>query len=878
MMVTIVACATALVCLGIIARTASPPQVDTSDPRVGRRALSLGGFCVMGFYLIRLGRVFITDPPLVILASRVESLFIAVFLGLMCFGFHVQARAPMTRNWREWRTHTWQEPRGDLYGILAFLLAAALLLVFSPADAGEGRMPVLYAPGVQVAIGAIVLPLIGWMGLMALATGRQAKLSPRGRMQLRGVILVTVIWLTNRCIFELFLAPLWRGWMPVGLLVDMVLLMGLTVVLAARRGTLQIVDAIDKFGAAYLSHNMAEGMVAVDTEGIVRAVNLPAERSIGRPARDLVGRSAADVLDSNQWVLGNPEQWHGAPVEDEVVLQFAGPDGQPVYTASRTAILADTMGLDVGRVEIRQDITAYRQAQERLWQYSHELEERIAERSRALAESEARYRGLVDHLADSLLIVQDQTVRFANPAAEALWRGTGVPLVGMNVDALWDTGVTSSWLELRAHLAEHPQVAWRGEMEWRGGPDAARGFLVTASIARWEEEPAVLLVGTDNTERRELQASFDRVRRLQALGTLTGGIAHDFNNYLTSIMGRLAMLQELTEEAGPAHLQVTGALEAAEKGRALISRLMRFSRTNDDGRQPTDLTQLLRETEPLLVSLLREDIRLEWQLPTAPLWAEVDPAAIQEILLNLAKNAEDAMEDASGVLVIRARAPEGLNPPMAQILVTDTGSGITQEVCERLFEPFFTTKPEGQGHGLGLALAHQIMQEHEGVIDVQSMPDRGATFTLTLPQCAPPESPPAPRAGTAMIEGAGELVLVVDDDAGVRQTACDMLGRLGYEITTAEHGRAALDVVAQEDGIAAVLMDLVMPEMNGVDCALELKERGFRAPIIFMTGYDPDPQRLRQLGPNVVAIRKPFRLKELSAILRDEIAGAQAHA
>ena len=397
-------------------------------------------------------------------------------------------------------------------------------------------------------------------------------------------------------------------------------------------------------------------------------------------------------------------------------------------------------------------------------------------------------------------------------------------------------------------------------------------------MARWDGEPAILLVGRDMTDRRRLESSLDRMRRLQALGTLTGGIAHDFNNYLTGIIGRLSLLEGLDNVDAAARTQITQALDAADSARRLVTRLMRFSRPEGTGREPTDVVQLVRDSESLLRSLVREELRLQWHLPSTPLYAEVEAASIQEILLNLAKNADDACAGTAGVLLFTVRVSVDDGVESVQILVTDTGPGMPAQVQERIFEPFFTTKAIGHGHGLGLALAHQIMHEQDGTIDAESEPGQGTTFTLTLPLCEAPAGGPMAPPDLALAEGKGRRILVVDDEPDVLDTTSEMLARLGYRVYRATNGREALEIVDADGPFDAILLDMVMPEMNGFECASALEDRGDRTPIIFMSGYDPDPERMRRLGITRLMLAKPFRLRVLADTIKEQIAAGQAAA
>jgi len=373
-----------------------------------------------------------------------------------------------------------------------------------------------------------------------------------------------------------------------------------------------------------------------------------------------------------------------------------------------------------------------------------------------------------------------------------------------------------------------------------------------------------------------MEAQLRQAQKMEAVGQLTGGIAHDFNNILTIILSNVRLIEDRLPDDGTSLRADLAELKlAAQRGGEMIHKLLAFSRAEPLRFEPRFLGELLHETTQILRHVLPASIHLEVQADEVTPPARTDPAAFEQMVLNLATNARDGMPD-GGTLVLtltpatmddgflRSRG-WGRRGNYAALRVRDTGVGMPADVQRRLFEPFFTTKPVGQGTGLGMPMVYGLMKQHEGFVDVESTPGAGTTVTLYFPATGPalPRPAPGPPAATAR----GGTVLLVEDESALRRAAQRILERHGFEVVTAEDGEEALKVFAEHrDRIRLVLSDVVMPRLGGPALHARLRAQGILTPFLFMSGYPardmPDGVPLPQ---DVPLIPKPWDPKELVA-------------
>ena len=372
---------------------------------------------------------------------------------------------------------------------------------------------------------------------------------------------------------------------------------------------------------------------------------------------------------------------------------------------------------------------------------------------------------------------------------------------------------------------------------------------------------------TEIAERERMQEALQHSQKLEAIGQLTAGVAHDFNNLLTAVLGNLEMIEPRLEGTEPLG-RLRSARAAAERGAQLTHQLLAFSRKQHLAPKPLDLNQLIGEASDMLFRTIGATVRIETVLMDG-LWpALVDPTQIELVLLNLAINGRDAMPD-GGRLTIRTAnvsrgdAPEGL-PPGDYVLVsvTDTGTGMSEEVLAKAIEPFFTTKEVGKGSGLGLSMVHGVAMQLGGGLRITSRVGLGTTVSVYLPR-AHRRSRVGREAHTpsATVHRPATL-LVVDDDPDVRDVAVNYLESRGYRVLAAGNGPVALGVLARGERVDLLVVDMAMPGMNGVEVIRRARERQPELRAMLVTGY-ADIAAFSPADGDLL-LRKPYRLDRLA--------------
>ncbi|MDJ0514265.1 MAG: response regulator [Methyloceanibacter sp.] len=423
------------------------------------------------------------------------------------------------------------------------------------------------------------------------------------------------------------------------------------------------------------------------------------------------------------------------------------------------------------------------------------------------------------------------------------------------------------------------------------GPEPRSGRLYLSSIAGKEDKSeAVIAYALDTTEQRELEAQFAQSQKMQAVGQLAGGIAHDFNNMLTAIIGFSDFLLLNHRPTDPAFQDIMNIKQNANRAAGLVRQLLAFSRQQTLRPQVLQLGDVLSDLSILLDRLLGENVELSLD-SAGDLWTvKADLHQFEQVIINLAVNARDAMPD-GGKLAIRtenvgetkSREVGGSHMPPGEyvmIEVQDTGTGMTEEVKQKIFEPFFSTKEIGRGTGLGLSTVYGIIKQTGGYVYVDSNLGKGTAMRVFLPRyvegAAEVDQEPAKLDRKAEkpkdLTGRGTLLLVEDEDA-VRSFAARALGTRGYEVLEASTGAEALEVFEEHDGkVDLVVSDVVMPEMDGPTLLKELRQRNPGIKIIFMSGYAEDAFK-RNLDENEEFgfLQKPFDLKTLAATVKSAL-------
>ncbi|MBK8004745.1 MAG: response regulator [Gemmatimonadetes bacterium] len=548
---------------------------------------------------------------------------------------------------------------------------------------------------------------------------------------------------------------------------------------------------------------------------------------------------------------------------------FRRHDGTEGFMSVRVAVAHDGAGQPRTAYGLSQDITERRAAERSAEQY----------RRRATAIIDSSLDGIVSVDAEERIVV-------FNPAAERIFRCTAAEVIGTRIERFIPAGLRAHHGDLVAGFAADPGAtqamgsfrpvqAIRADGEsvlleaviFKGEVDGQRLFTVACRDVSSGTARAPL--------KHELEAQLRQAQKMEAIGLLAGGVAHDFNNILGAIMMQVSLVQ--SEPALP-----PGALEgledikhSADRAANLTRQLLLFSRKQAMQPKTLDLAELVSNIAKMLQRVLREDIRLQVRHQGGALVVEGDPGMLDQVLLNLAVNARDAMPEGGSLIIttglrhldadaaLAAQLPPG---PYAVLDVTDSGTGIPADVLPHIFEPFFTTKAAGQGTGLGLATVFGIVQQHRGTIHVRSTPGQGTSFELLLPCVVADPATAGGGASRALERPATETVLLVEDEPAVRRLTSRVLERRGYRVLTAAHGREALRLWQEAQGQVQVLVtDIVMPGgLTGQELATRLQGEAPGLKVILMSGYAVDATgRPLQIPEGQVFMQKPISPREL---------------
>jgi len=512
---------------------------------------------------------------------------------------------------------------------------------------------------------------------------------------------------------------------------------------------------------------------------------------------------------------------------------------------------------------------------------------RAAELSR---ERERIYRLVADNSTDVIVVIRsDGTCEYASPSTEAVLGWAPRQLVGGNLRPLiHEDDMDRSVRDFERSFADDqlPATTLRircADGSYRWVERTARAFIDPDE----PETPKVVAVVRDITDRQHLEDSLRQSQKLESVGRLAGGIAHDFNNLLTAILGHSSLLQEDDRLPPDVIGQVDEMRRAAERAAGLTGQLLAFARRQVTVPQVVDLNALTASMQRLLERVLGEDIRLETQLGDDLGRVRIDPGQLEQVLLNLAVNARDAMPE-GGRLTMRtstrrSRTRTPFNPATGTgdhvaIAVTDTGQGIPPDTMARIFEPFFTTKVVGKGTGLGLSVCDGIVRQAGGRINVDSAVGRGTTFTIQLPIATDDSEAALPMVTPATVAGGeGESILVVEDEPQVLDLVVRVLTADGYRVLTASDGDEALALLAgRTDRVEALITDVRLPGMSGPRLAAVVRERYPAVRTLYMSGFEEAHEdALRAAWVPGAFLAKPFSPEMLRARIRELLDGSR---
>lgn len=401
-----------------------------------------------------------------------------------------------------------------------------------------------------------------------------------------------------------------------------------------------------------------------------------------------------------------------------------------------------------------------------------------------------------------------------------------------------------------------------------------------------EQGPCVLGIGIDISERRQLEDQFRQAQKMEAVGQLAGGIAHDFNNLLTIITGYCQLILRSLDPRDPMREKVQEILRAGERSASLTRQLLTFSRKQVLAPKVLNLNDVVYDTEKMLHRLIGEDIQLTTELHPQLDNVRADPGQIEQVLLNLAVNARDAMPQ-GGKLSIETRNVKldpGLSRPRpgdprdfyVMLSISDTGTGMTEEIRQRIFEPFFTTKETGKGTGLGMAVVHGIVEQSDGYIKVESTPGTGTSFKIYLPRSIGESQPKSVHDGFIRAPKGTETILLVEDEAIVRALSREVLQESGYNVLDAPDGDSALLVSQEYNGpIHLLVTDVVMPGMGGLALREKIVEFYPQIKVLYVSGYTDDAVvKYGVLHEEVNFLQKPFSPDSLASKVREVLDSA----
>ncbi len=544
------------------------------------------------------------------------------------------------------------------------------------------------------------------------------------------------------------------------------------------------------------------------------------------------------------------------------------------------------------------------------------LEHKVGERTRELQSANQHLQGEIrqhQQTEQTLRATQEKLNHFLSKSPAVLYslrleNGRTVPAwVSDNYSSLLG-GDTQDWYR-QEPLLEYVEEADRPAVTHSMKTLFERGFLSMEyrvrrkdGQSRWVRDDRKLLrdgdgrgieiIGcwTEITEQRLLQDQLRQAQKMESVGQLAGGVAHDFNNLLMVIQGYIEML--LNTEQFPSSVveslrQVYGA---AEKAGNLTRQLLAFSRKQMMQPQELDLCDLVGTVAKLLARTLGEHIKVEARCAGNTPCAYADRGMIDQVIMNLAVNARDAMPNGGRLTfstsahqideAYRQKRPEARTGNFVCLSVADTGSGISSEHLARLFEPFFTTKELGKGTGLGLATVYGIVKQHEGWIEVESQLGQGTTFHVFLPAAAAAAAPAGQSTATPAVRGGRETILIVEDEPAVRGLVCTSLQRYGYQVRTAGSGAEALKEWSQRLGeIDLLLTDVVMPDgVSGWELARRLQASKPLLKVVYMSGYNSSMTAMKSgaaIAGRSLFLQKPFKPKKLAEVVRACLEEAQ---
>ncbi|MBI2353748.1 MAG: PAS domain S-box protein [Deltaproteobacteria bacterium] len=531
------------------------------------------------------------------------------------------------------------------------------------------------------------------------------------------------------------------------------------------------------------------------------------------------------------------------------------------------------------------DISERMLAEMLLREQARMLEEEIEERQKA-EESLLKFSHAVEQSPVSIVITDTRgIIQFANPKFTQMSGYSAKKAIG-NTAGILKSGYTPPEIHDEIWHAISRGNTWEGEIlgKKRNGELFWEHAIVSPIRSKRGAVTNYMVVKEDITERKHLEEQLRHAQKMEAIGQMAGGIAHDFNNILTVILCYGTQVQENFNENDPQRESIDQVLTAAERATNLTRSLLVFSRKEVMTPQAINLNDIVRNVEKFLRRIIGEDIQLITNCAPDRFRIYADCGQLEQILMNLAANARDAMPN-GGVLTIETQLHEldegfiqaygyGEPGPYALLTVSDSGTGMDGETQKRIFDPFFTTKEVGRGTGLGLSVVYGIVQQHKGHINVYSEPGMGSTFKILIPLFSG-ESHAESDERFSVPAGGTETILVAEDDPAIRKLVESRLRSYGYDVILAKDGVEAVEEFrANSERISLALLDMLMPRKSGWEASKEIKRLRPDARTLFMSGYSQDllqSKGLCERGSDILL--KPFVPSDLARKVREALDG-----
>ncbi len=613
----------------------------------------------------------------------------------------------------------------------------------------------------------------------------------------------------------------------------------------------------------------ADGILVVDKNGKIVSFNqkfaqmwrIP-EAVLSSRANNMALSYILDQLKDTEGFLVKVRELYSRPESESFdILEFK--DGRVFERFSQSQKIGDTIA---GRVWSFRDVTKRRQAED------------------ALRQMEALESSILSTIPHAVIGLKNRKIIFANDAVEHVFGWKPEELIDNGTRVLYRND--DEFEEIGSHFYPvlEKKRCYSEEFPCRrkDGSDILCRVNATVIGDRLEERQIVVMY-EDISERKKLEVQLVQAQKMEAVGTLAGGVAHDFNNILTAIISYANLMLMKMDKKDPLKTYLERILNSSERASNLVHSLLAFSRKQIIDPKPIDVNNIIRKIRNLLMRLIGEDIELRIKLADKGLVVMADAGQMEQVLMNLATNARDAMPDVGIFSIITELVrlddefidTHGYGNPGTYALVTvsDTGGGMDEDTRERIFEPFFTTKGVGKGTGLGLSIVYGIIKQHNGFINCYSESEKGTTFRIYLPLIKTKEFKETKSAEIPSLRTGSETILLAEDNAEVRSAAKEILSESGYEVIEAVDGEDAIhEFMRKRDGqkIKLLILDVIMPKKNGKEVYEAIKEIEPDIKVLFASGYPADIIHKKGiLERDMNFILKPFSSREFLRKVRE---------